>query len=181
LNSSKVKFLSSSSFFTQSGTLPLPVQVSLPLLYLIGILADILLSPIFCSAVTGKRSSKENLYSLRIPSILSIAWPLSSSLRRAICIRKSSICFSISGIEGLFIRRSVFLLCDMLNSIVIQALNRWDGCRPPQTTLRCANIVLLTATRWRGRHNEGYDDWCGFGKERFPGPWRLNDGAGKVS
>ena len=54
---------------------------------------------------------------------------------------------------------------------LIGRLNRWDGCRAPKTALGCANIVLLAATRWRGRHNEGYDDWCGLGNERFSGPW----------
>jgi hypothetical protein len=31
---------------------------------------------------------------------------------------------------------------------------RWGGCRPPQTASRCASIVVLKATKQKGRRDE---------------------------
>ena len=52
---------------------------------------------------------------------------------------------------------------------------RWDGCRPPETASQCAKLMVLMINK-RGRQNEGYNDWRGFGKISFPTPCNITDG-----
>jgi hypothetical protein len=62
-----------------------------------------------------------------------------------------------------------------------QRLNRWSGCRPPQTASQCAKVVVLKATQRGGRRDEGYDDRGRSGKECFSSSWGAAHGGDSVS